>query len=254
MLMVLSAAGLCLVSYVGLLNGVLAGGRVTTEGFHGQNVLLGFALAVPAAGVFGPLNGLSLILALLLHEAGHWGALRILGRDDAPFRLFPAPQGGPAGGLRYDAERVFHALMGPGVSLGPMVLSLALARMLSDAAPAASMFFVALTVSLCVLNLVNLMPFRLLDGGITAAALSRLGGPTIIYLSIAAAVAGLAALGQRVGLGTGYLLPALALAGLLFRPRPSGAHKLSGREARFSFAAWVSLIGAYLATLSLLIP
>ncbi|MCR8722805.1 hypothetical protein [Frigidibacter sp. ROC022] len=245
MLLILCAALLCLLSIVGLRQGFVSGGRVALEGFDGLGVLTGFVLSCGAALLFGPINGLSVILALLLHEAGHWLALRIIGRGDATFRLFPALNPEIHDSFDHDGEATFHALMGPGLAVAPMVLTLALTLALQDLAPGAADFLAALTFSLCLLNVLNLLPFRLLDGGRTIEAVARVLSPSVHYLAVASAVAGLGLAGLSTGLPWTYFVAALGILGLLLRPSRPRTHAMSAREAGLAFAAWCALLATH---------
>jgi Zn-dependent protease len=201
----------------------------------------------------GPLNGLSLVAALLLHEAGHWLGLRIIGRKDAVFRLLPLLEPGTGQPFARDAEAVFHALTGPAFSVAPMVLALALALSLQTQAPALAGFCAALTLSLGLLNAINLLPFHLLDGGRTIEAVARVLSPAVLYLSGASAVSGLALTGFFTGLSWTYAVAVLGLAGLALRQRTTDRSALAPREAGLAFTAWASLLAAHLSGVTLLL-
>lgn len=244
MLLILCAALLCLLSIAGLRQGFASGGRLALEGFDGLGVLTGFVLTCGAALLFGPVNALSVILALLLHETGHWLALRIIGRETAAFRLFPALNPAISDSFDTDGESTFHALMGPGLSVAPMVLALALALALKTPAPGPAAFLSALTFSLCLLNALNLLPFRLLDGGRTIEAVARALSPAVLYLAVASAVAGLALVGFSTGLPWPYAVAALGLAGLILRPSRPETAPMTPRQAGLAFAAWCAILAA----------
>jgi Zn-dependent protease len=151
---------------------VLHGGMRTTigmrwAGYDPQGMGLGL-IAILAAGYFwGPLYGLSLIFAVMLHEFGHVAAYRIAGHSDARFRLIPL-MGGVAISDQNPASQdqaFFIALMGPGISLAPMVLAYCAAEATYDTAPMLSDFLWAFAMVTAALNFFNLLPFWPLDGG-----------------------------------------------------------------------------------------
>lgn len=249
MFLLIAAAGLCLLTLIGLSRGIVGGGRMILVGFDGVGVLAGFVVTVAAATVFGPINGLSLVVALLLHELGHYVGARLCGRTEAPFRLLPA-----FGSLRpddsdfgHDGDRFFHALMGAGLSVGPMLLAVALWQVLQGIEPQAAGFFRALALSIALVNTLNLMPFQPLDGGRCIEIISRALSPSILYLATATAIAGLALMGYLAST-VGALM--FALAGLLFlilrSPERVGTVALSAREARLAFLAYAGTFGAHL--------
>lgn len=249
MVFVIAAAGLCLLTLAGFSRALAGGGRVVLVGFDGVGVLAAFVVTVGAATVFGPINGLSLVIALLLHEAGHYVGARACGRTEAAFRLLPA-----FGGLRpddsdfgHDADRFFHALMGAGGSVAPMLLSVALWLALRDIAPGPAGFCRALGLSLALVNALNLMPFRPLDGGLCIEVVSRSLSPSILYLATATAIAGLAFAGHAVGswAALGFGCTGLALLVLHF-PGRRGTVPMTAREAQLAFLAWAGTLAAHM--------
>lgn len=253
MLLVLGAAALCLLSLAVLRQGFLAGGPLLFRGFNGRGVIAAFVLTVGAAALMGPVNGLSLVLALLLHEAGHWLGLRIIGRPDAEFRLLPLLESDDRQPFLRDDEAVFHALTGSAISVAPMVLALTLAISVQHTAPALAGFCTALTLSLGVLNALNLLPFRLLDGGCAVEAAARVLSPSVLYLAGASAIAGLALTGYVTGLVWTYAVAALGLAGMALRPPVSHRKPLVPREAGLAFTAWAALLASHLSGVTLVL-
>lgn len=253
MLPILCAGALCLLSLAVLRQGFMASGPVLLQGFNGRGIVVLFVLTLGAAALVGPLNGLGLVVAILLHEAGHWLGLRIIGREDAVFRLLPVLEPGSRQPFARDAETVFHALAGPAFSVAPMALSLALALSLGTVAPAAAEFCAALTLALALLNAVNLLPLSRLDGGSTIAAVARALSPPVHTLALASALAALALTGFATGLHWIWAIALLGALGLALRPRPSGSKALNPREAGLAFAAWGALVSAHLSGATLLL-
>jgi hypothetical protein len=250
MLFLVASAALCLLTMAGFARVLAGGGRMVLVGFDGLGVIAAFVVTVFAAMVFGPINGLSLVIALLIHEAGHWLGARACGRTEAPFRLLPA-----FGGMRpddsdfgHDADRFFHALMGAGASVAPMLLAVALWLVLRDSAPGPAGFCRAMALSLSLVNALNLMPFRPLDGGRCIEAVSRALSPSILYLATATAVAALALTGVALGSWGAFAFAAAGVALLVLRsPERSGTVAMSAREAHLAFLAYLGTLGAHLA-------
>lgn len=146
---------------------VATGAPIVFSGFDGMGVLLAFIAFVLAAAAHGMAFGLWLLAALMIHEAGHVLAYRMLGHAPTRFRLAPLLSDLPISDrpLRTEAEAFFVALMGPGLSLAPMALSIALAAFLSDRAPQLAVQLQVFGVTIGALNFVNLLPFHPLDGG-----------------------------------------------------------------------------------------
>jgi hypothetical protein len=250
MFFVLAAAGLCLLTLVGFSRALAGSGRLVLVGFDGVGVLAAFVVTVGAATMFGPINGLSLVIALLIHEAGHFVGARACGRTEASFRLLPA-----FGGIRpddegftHDAERFFHALMGAGGSVAPMLLSVALWLALRDVAPLTAEFMRALGLCLAMVNVLNLMPFRPLDGGLCIEVVSRTLSPAILYLATATAMVGLAFAGYAIGswAALGFGCAGLILL-LLHTPGRRATVAMTASQANLAFLAWAVTLAAHLA-------
>jgi hypothetical protein len=250
MLLLFAAAGLCLLSLAGFARGLAGGGRIIFVGFDGVGVICAFVVTVFAGLFFGPLNGLSLVLALMLHEAGHLLGSRLCGRTEATFRLLPAfgglvPDDRP---FTHDCDRFFHALMGAGISIAPMLLAVAAGLQLRDQAPGLAAFLRAFALSVAVVNAVNLLPFRALDGGRCVAIVARVLSPVVVALAVAGAIVALAFCGTLTG-ATG--LVALTSAGMmlvfLHRPRLESTKPMTPGEAQLGFLAYLGTLGAHLA-------
>ena len=122
---------------------------------------------VAAVLVFGPVFGVLIIIAVIIHELGHVMAYRVCGHDDARFRLIPL-LGGVAISNRApktQTDDFFITLMGPAIGLAPMVLAFALSYVLSDVAPVVAVLLSAFGMTVAALNAFNLLPLYPLDGG-----------------------------------------------------------------------------------------
>ena len=235
------AAALCLASVVGVRQAWRAGGPVNLHGFNGTGAIAAFLLSVAAATFVGPVNGLALVIALTLHETGHWTAMRLLGRDDGELRLLPRLRGAEPE-FADDAGAVLHALMGPALSIGPMVLAVALSRVLPE--PEAG-FCRALVLAFCLVNGLSLLPFRGLDGGRPVAAAARVLSPSLLYLSAAGGIATLTVLGAATGLVWAFVLAGLGVLSLILIPRAGSLPPLAEDEARLAFCTWMASFATY---------
>ena len=243
MLLLICALALCLTSVAGLRRGFAVAGPIATQGFDGIGVLTGFVVTCAAAMVVGPLNGLALLVALMLHELGHWLALQIIGHAAPVLRFLPA-LGTREAEFDRDIDRLFHALMGPGLSVAPMVLAVALAPVV----PAAwAEFCRALALSFALVGCISLLPFRRCDGGVAVQAVARALSPSVIYLAGASGIAGLTLFGLSTGLVWTYVVAGLGLAGLILRPTPTAAQPMAEGPARLGFLAWAACFGAHVA-------
>lgn len=242
------AAGLCLLTVGGLVWQAAAGGRLVLSGFDGFGVLAGFVAAVIAATAFGPLNGLSLVVALMLHEAGHVVGAWLAGRQVAEFRLLHAFTGlrPDDAGLERDIDRFMHALMGAGLSVAPMALAVTLALALAGTPTAG--FFTALAISLALVNTVNLMPFHPLDGGRCIEMVARALSPAVLHLATATGVAAMFLAGYLAGIVALLALAAAAVVALLLRaPIEWRGAPMTQRQAGLAFAAYLTTLAAHLA-------
>lgn len=182
------------------LRGGLAGPRgLTLVGLDPQSLGMGVLAVALAAWFLGPVFGAAFVLAVMVHEFGHVAAYRVAGHADARFRLVPL-MGGYAISDQLPASQAkafFIALMGPGISVAPMVLCFALAQLVGGVWPFGANFLGILGTVIGALNLLNLLPFWPLDGGrclrmIVHAFTPRLAQPITIAMSAAFAAAALA--------------------------------------------------------------
>lgn len=206
--------------------------------------VLGF---VVLALIFEPWILPILIPAIMIHEYGHVLAYRLAGHRAPIFRL--APFGGVA--MSHDrslseAENAFVALMGPGISLAPLVIAVALQDALAGVVPTAAAWAYQVAALIGLLNLFNLLPIFPLDGGRVLTALASLGGPwpqrivavgSVLLLALGAALASLPLLGLVAGFG---LVMALA-EGARFGRAP----RLGATDALVTLVAYAACFGAH---------
>lgn len=117
-------------------------GRMTTSGFDGVGVVMGFALTVAVAALTSPLLGIGFVCAALLHEFGSALACRIMGHEVARVRLIPLPfVAAPRSDRPFDhaLEESFAALYAPALAIVPMILAFGLFHSFALAAPSLPM-------------------------------------------------------------------------------------------------------------------
>lgn len=176
MVYVLIALGFVAATLYVLRGGLVGRGSVITfAGLEVEAALMAAFAVAAAVYFFGPLYGVALALSVMIHEFGHVAAYRVCGHSDARFRLIPLI-GGVAISNQMPASQendFFITLMGPGICLAPMALSMALLEIdLIAYSPAADFLFVFAIVT-GALNFFNLMPFWPLDGGRCTVSLFR---------------------------------------------------------------------------------
>jgi Zn-dependent protease len=249
---------------IGLIVAAALAGRAGPRGrgagqlpvLDGSGVIAGFALSVLAGLILGPINGLALPLALVLHELGRVLALRALGLGPARIRLAALPWGPAPLDRRPETDRdqAFLALMGPALSMGPMLAMIALAMGLSSAGLGGAAFAWSLATTIALLNLAVLLPVPQFDGRQLLDAIAPALGTARVRL---AALALCAALGLAWLSGqTALVLPLVAVgcgAVLAWRPEPTGRIGLSHPEARLIAAAHASALAAYFVALAYLV-
>lgn len=147
--------------------GLTAGGRMHVVGLEIESILTAVCAVFAVAVVFGPIYSIAFTLSVTLHEMGQVVAFRLIGHEDARFRLNPL-----FGRLSVSdkcpesrAEDFFVSLMGPGFSLAPMALAFALSAMTDHSFPFLSDCLWAFAATTGALNFLILLPFWPLDGG-----------------------------------------------------------------------------------------
>lgn len=235
-------------TWLALRGGMVADNGLTVVGFDMDSLGMAFLAILGACWFWGPMYGLALILAVMIHEFGHVAAYRVCGHMDARFRLIPL-MGGVAISDRMpdtQAKDFFISLMGPGISVAPMALAFALTSMLPDGLETAAEFLWIFAVVTATLNFFNLLPLWPLDGGRCLHILTmRLGGgfatiATIATSAVLAAVAvwqGSMLLLLFALMGSAGITRAVALSGLQL--------PLRGGAWFWALAAWLSVLMAH---------
>ncbi|MCX8509791.1 MAG: metalloprotease [Rhodobacteraceae bacterium] len=226
---------------------------VAIAGYDPQALGLGVLAIVAAVYLWGPVVGGSLILSVMLHEFGHVAAYRVCGHGDARFRLIPLIGGVAIADRQPESQEkaFFISLMGPAISIAPMILALSLSEVMVDSAPLASQYLWVFSGVMAALNFFNLLPLWPLDGANCLQrviySISPRGAVHLTYVMCGAMVA--AALTMR-----SYLLLFFALASVrqLLADLASGRHQppMSRKHGllclfAYGFTCATHLLGGY---------
>jgi Zn-dependent protease len=185
-----------------LRGGLVGRHGITIVGFETESLAMGVLAVIAAGYFFGPMYGIALILSVMIHEFGHVAAFRVAGHDDARFRLVPL-MGGYAISNSLPATQkkdFFISLMGPGISVAPMVLAYALSKYAWSISPEAANFLYVFASVTAILNFLNLMPFWPLDGGRCVRIIAFTFWPAlanVLTIAMSAGLAAIAVLTQR---------------------------------------------------------
>lgn len=194
-LLLLFSLGLCAFTLISLRGGLIGPRGLAVHSLDAQGTLMALAAFALAAWFLGPVIGVALMLSVVIHEFGHVAAYRVAGCEDARFRLVPL-LGGVAISNRQpasQAESFFITLMGPGISLAPMVLAFVLSDLLLWRAPQVSYALWVFGSVTGVMNFFNLLPYWPLDGGRCLRLLAQTFWPPLGRISALAMSAALLA-------------------------------------------------------------
>ena len=158
---------LCAVMLRILRGGLVSNNGLTIVGMDVEGLSMGALAFILSTVYFGPLYGIAIVLAVMIHEFGHVAAFRIAGHDDARFRLIPLMGGVAISDKRPDNQLsdFFITLMGPGISLAPLVAAMVMQQAVAPYWPEAADFLWTFAIVTGALNFFNLLPFWPLDGG-----------------------------------------------------------------------------------------
>ena len=229
---------------------VLAGGglRLNLESVDGRGVLATFAAMSAAALVLGVEFAVGALIAALVKSAGHLVGHRLVGDNDAEFRLVPFPGGPEAAGEtpRDDLGAFFILLMGPGLGLAPMVAAFALGHVFAETAPGVAEVFRTYALAAGALNFVSLLPLWPLAGGrlvqlIIEARFPRVSG--LAAAALAAMFVGMSLTMQSLLLFLSGLIAGLAL--IVRPPKSTPRPCLTRAQTRIGFLAYFAMLAAY---------
>lgn len=222
MLLVLSATLLCAATVYILRDGLLVGGPVVVSGFDGVGVVIGFMVFVVCAVIFGPIFGTSIIISLLLHELGHFIAYRCIGHKNVRFRLVPILNGVRSSDtpLISEAESFFVSIMGPGISIAPMVLAYVMSIILAPTDIESAGMLRIFAVTCGALNFLNLLPFWPLDGGKCTQLFARNFWPALAPAFTIFMAAMFFTAGLRTGSVSLFILAGIGVQSLLRKDEP----------------------------------
>jgi Zn-dependent protease/cbb3-type cytochrome oxidase subunit 3 len=192
--------------------------------------------------------GVAILAILVLHELGHVLAMRAYGDRTSVFYLIPF-MGGVAIGkkpLQSDWQLLIMVLAGPFAGLLTALAALGLFHLMDDD------WFAGVAMIAAIINLVNLVPIPVLDGGQVMMALLRryLPHATIHWIGIGLLMVGAAAFAW---VGSTLMLVALALMAALQAAFPTPANQntrepLSHASAVAGFLLLAALAAALLGT------
>lgn len=217
-----------------------ANGRITTSGFDGTGVIVGFAVTAGVAAITSPLMGFGFVFAVLLHEFCAAKACQFVGHDIARVRLVPLPYMAPprSDNSFHDAlEESYAALYAPALAILPMVVSFGMFQASAAYFPAFSDFMRAVGIMIGTFNFVMLLPFLPLAGGRVVRAVSDSFWPnlsTFVTVFMVAAFAAAALRDQSIAMG---LLAIAGVQSLIYRKRPEQA-RLSPNNALVVLSAY----------------
>lgn len=177
--------------------------KTTIIGLDPQGLGISALAVIAAMFFFGPVFGLAIIAVIVIHEFGHVAAFRVIGHQDASFRLVPL-MGGYAISMREpdtQEESVFVTLMGPAICIAPMLLAYALIPLIGGTFPQAVYPLLTFAGISGALNFFNLLPIWPLDGGRLTAAVTSVfheRAPFYIFSTVCALIGLLAVLSRSL--------------------------------------------------------
>ncbi|MBU2866516.1 hypothetical protein [Pacificibacter marinus] len=219
-------------------------GRITTSGFDGTGVIVGFIVTVGVAATTSPLMGFGFVFAVLLHEFGAAKACQFVGHDLARVRLVPLPYMAPP---RSDNDfddalnESYAALYAPALAISPMIVAFSLFHASAATFPLFSDFMRAVGIMIGTFNFVMLLPFLPFAGGRVVQAVSDSFWPSLstwVTLFMIAAFTAAALRDHSIAMGI------LATAGVqsLLRPKRTKHKRLSPNTALVVLSAYAFCI------------
>ena len=244
--LVLVAAFLCISTAYVLRPVYLGHGSIVVSGFNGISVVVGFVLFIAVAALIGPEFGLPVIASILIHEMGSVLAYRMLGHEDARFRLVPIFNKTPTSDtlLTKDGDVFFVSIMGSAFCLGPIALAATIAVTLNPTIPAVAQSFWLFAITCGALNFVLLMPFSSLPGGRCTSTAVVNFWPTLAPAMTAFMAAAMFTASLRTS-SVALMVMAGVGAHSFWRRSPSGRRAMSPDAGLIALAAYAFTIAAH---------
>jgi Zn-dependent protease len=230
------------------LKGLAETGKPDEKAYFWINMMMALVTGLMTLVTFGFMLGMNfaiiLVLALVVHEFGHLLAFRLVGQPwgRLVFLPFLGAVAVPRLPFESQAQSVFSALMGPGISAVMALLCLIpLAWGWHDAA-----LFAIIGIITAGLNVFNMLPAEPLDGGVALrSVLARIMGAQawlgLMALGVAIAIAGYFT-GQLVLMLFGGLA---VLANLRARKIDTGLAPLSTLQVCIAIFGYVAIAAAH---------
>jgi Zn-dependent protease len=234
---------------------LVAGGLVALKVIKGAELakLALFGAALWSIALFRPLPfAIALIYAILVHETGHILAMRYRGLKTSGiwFVPFVGAVAVAKQSFRSQGETFFVAIAGPVFGL-LSVISLVAAQLLLARSSADAAAWVAYASAAAFINLFNLLPIGVLDGGRIVKSLALSLSPRLSFAIVGCSIL---LCGALLALSGAWVLAVLLLLSIFELIRPRAAHLLPpmSRKAVIGGTALYVLLFVLFAALGLI--
>lgn len=246
MVLFLASILACLIAYGAARVQFAGNGRISVAGFNGASVLVGFVVVFAGATALGPEFGVPLLIALLFHELGQVLGYRMLGHDNACFRLVPFISGRQISDIpkRSDSEVFLASILGPAINMAPMIISMTLAAALDNNFPDAARWFWILGAMIGTVNFLSLLPFQPMNGGICTIVAVKNFWPALAPSLTVFMCAAFASASFRTGSVTLMVMAGIGIQGLFHRRRNS-ENSMSADTGLTALAAYTFTFAAH---------
>lgn len=234
----------------------LAQGRLSMLPHRVVDPYIGLAFVLAVFMVASPRWALGIVIAVLLHEAGHYIAMRMSGHRDVAFRIVPflplSPTTQPV--PNSDDKRFFVSIFGSAFSLAPMVLLYTMGSAMAHVSDDIARQLTIIARSIAFYNFVLLLPLWPLAGGNCLRQILLSLAPRAVTHALLAASAAVAAFGFAFQSTLAVLL--CLPAGLVFLgmgPAAPTGRPMTRKGAWLGAGAYLALIAANFACGNVLI-